>query len=514
MPPTPTTPPLPVSDLLQDLIDAGIVDPAALTSLLGVRRNDATLNDLELALVRGNVLSRDTLLARKAALTGLPAYPDKVTGTTRALPPNVASQAGAIALDTPTPVVAMVETTAENLNLVAQALGTTGFKVAITTAPHFADLHQATYSGVVTQRDPEAPDLYTVLDHAVRDGASDVHLKVGVPPKLRVDGSIRPLPYAPLDQQWMRAAIEQIAGTRHQEDLARKFSCDFAYTFGAVRFRVNAARDAEGYTMVLRRLPVALPTMDDLNLPDPIRAMAGLERGLVLVTGPTGSGKSTTLAAILNEVVRTSSRHVITLEDPIEFRFPSDTASLVNQRELGSSFASFPDGIRDALRQDPDVMLVGEMRDLETMRAALELADTGHLVFATLHTSSAPATVQRVVSRFPADEQDAVRVQLAQQLKGCISQTLLPRATGRGRVAAFEILLNNAAVQANLRKVDGLNQLRQTMQTHARAGMCTMEMSLARLVHAGVVTEAEALFRAQDVEEFRNNLRFLSSTSR
>lgn len=509
-PPPPAGPWLPVSRLLEDLIGAGIVDRPALTSLLGTHRNSTSLNVIELALVRGNVLSRETLLARKAALVDMPAYPDGSTGTLRVLPPEVAQRVGALALDRTPGTVAMVEPTPDNLEAVAAALGTSSFEVWVTTAAHFAELAAATYSGVRPPDVPEAPDLFTILDHGVAAGASDVHLKVGLPPKMRVDGTIRALEYRPLDQLWMRQAIEAIAGHRHLADLERKFSTDFAYAFGNVRFRVNAARDDEGHTMVLRRLPVQLPTMEDLRLPAPLRAMAGLERGLVLVTGPTGSGKSTTLAAILGEVIRSSSRHVITLEDPIEFRFPSDSASLVNQRELGSSFASFPDGIRDALRQDPDVMLVGEMRDLETMRAALELADTGHLVFATLHTSGARQTVQRIVSRFPADEQDAVREQLAQQLKGCVSQTLLPRSSGSGRVAAFEILLPTPAVGANLRKVDGAIQLKSVMQTSAGLGMCTMDQSLARLVHAGLVTEAEALFRAQEAEEFYNALRHLS----
>lgn len=522
MPATPSAPPAPASkpqglvtiaQFVEHLTATGVVTDAGLISLLGDQRHSGSVNVLELALVRNNVLSRAELLSRKATLAGVPAFPAPGVAATGHLPKDVAARHGALTLDRAEPTVAMVEPTPGNVAAVARALGTDRFTVWVTTAPHFAEQLTATYDGGAVTDLPPAPDLYTVLDQAMSRGASDVHLKVGLAPRFRVDGAMVAMQSQPVDQQWMRRSVELIASERHLEELARKFSTDFAYAFGTARFRVNAAHDAEGQTMVLRRLPTALPTADDLKLPTPIRRFANLERGLVLVTGPTGSGKSTTLAAILNDVIHTSSRHVITLEDPIEFRFPTDKASLVNQRELGTSFASFPDGIRDALRQDPDVMLVGEMRDQATIRAALELADTGHLVFATLHTADAPRTVQRVVNTFPADEQDAVRVQLAQLLKGCVSQTLLPRATGKGRVAAFEILVSNPAISTNLRKIDGANQLKQTMQTSAREGMRTMEMDLARLVQEGVVTRAEAIFRAGDPEEFDRQLRHLGQTA-
>jgi twitching motility protein PilT len=264
--------------------------------------------------------------------------------------------------------------------------------------------------------------------------------------------------------------------------------------------------------MTLRKLPSVIPTFDDLSAPDAIRRFAELERGLVLVTGPTGSGKSTTLAAIINAIITGSARHVITLEDPIEFRFPTDRASLVNQREYGSSFSDFPEGIRDSLRQDPDVILVGEMRDKQTIAAALTAASTGHLCLGTLHTSDAPQTVARIVNAFDSSERDEVRAQLAQMLKGVVSQTLLPRAGNKGRVAAYEILVANPAIATNLRKVGGENALKQTMQTAAREGMVTLEASLASLVRRGVVRKDEAEFRAQDVEEFQRALDFYEST--
>lgn len=510
--PTPGHPGLVTTQrLIEHLTDAALITAADVISLLGDQRTSQSVNVLEIALVRQNVLNREELLARKAALSGLPAYPDGRTPVRKHLSESAAAQTGALVLERSPLTVVMVEPTLANLTAVSRHLGTQQFEVWTTTAPHFAELLTATYRGGAITNLEVAPDLFTILDSAISRRASDVHLKVGLAPRLRVDGAMVGLQYRPVDQQWVRRAVDAIASERHLAELARKFSTDFAYSFGGARFRVNAANDADGGTMVLRRLPTDLPTADDLSLPTTIRKFAELERGLVLVTGPTGSGKSTTLAAVLNIIIHSSSRHVITLEDPIEFRFPSDRASLVNQRELGSSFASFPDGIRDALRQDPDVMLVGEMRDQATIRAALELADTGHLVLASLHTADAPSTVQRVVNTFPANEQDAVRVQLAQLLKGCVSQTLLPRATGKGRVAAFEILVSNPAISTNLRKIDGANSLKQTMQTSGPDGMRTMEQSLARLVHDGIVTEPEAAFRAQDVEEFHRQLLHLAS---
>lgn len=500
-------------DLVMDLIGDKVVTPSDVISLLGDQRNARSVNVLELALVRNNVISREELLRRKAALGGLPPFPGDGVRPNSQLPEAAAAQHGALVLNISPLTVAMVEPTPTNLRAVASLLGTERFAVRLTTAPHFAEQLAATYRRAVVGDLKATPDLFAVLDEVIARGASDLHLKVGLAPRLRVDGSMIALEYRQVDQLWMRRAVEEIVSERHQSELARKFSTDFAYAFGNVRFRVNTAKDAEGTTMVMRRLPTQLPTADELSLPPAIRKFAHLERGLVLVTGPTGSGKSTTLAAILNEIVHTSARHIITLEDPIEFRFPTDQASLVNQRELGSSFASFPEGIRDALRQDPDVMLVGELRDLETVRAALELANTGHLVFGSLHTADAPSTVSRVVNLFPSVEQDSARTLLAQMLKGCVSQTLLPRATRRGRVAAFETLVHTPAIATSLAKVDGASSLKQTMQSGKSEGMCTMETSLAQLVHDGVVTPAEARFRAQNVEEFDRHIKYLAKVA-
>lgn len=498
--------------LIDHFIKEGILTQERITSLLGEKRHEPSLNALELSVVKNNVMSKDTLLAHKGAIASTPTYPNNAHTTTKHLPEKIAQRTGALTIDRETPTVVMVEPTQANIDLVTDTLNTK-FDIYLTTAAHFTELLRATYRGTAIKNLPPPPSLYQLLDAAVEKGASDIHLKVGVAPRLRIDGAMTPVPCQALDEQWMATTLSTLTPVRNQQELKTKLSTDYAYAFGTARFRVNTAHDTDGITTVMRRLPTTIPTCDNLSLPQPLRNFANLERGLVLVTGPTGSGKSTTLAAILNDVINTSARHVITLEDPVEFVFPTDRRSLVNQRELGTSFATFPDGIRDALRQDPDVMLVGELRDRETISAALELADTGHLVFATLHTNNAPRTVQRIVNTYPAEEQDAIRVQLSQLLRGCVSQTLLPRSTGKGRVAAFEILLPNPAVSTGLRKVDGANQLKQAMQTSVKSGMQTMEVALATLTHQGVVERSEAQFRAQDIDEYVRHLRHLEQTA-
>lgn len=494
--------------LIDYLVEQQILTPERVISLLGEKRHEPSINALELTLVKNNILTKDALLAHKGDLTNTPTYPDNEHLTGAHLPETIAQRAGALTLNRSTPTVVMVEPTEANIALVSETLQS-GFEIWLTTAAHFTELLRATYRGTKVETLPPPPSLYELLDLAIKEEASDIHLKIGVAPRLRIDGSMTGIPTQPLDEQWMLTTINTLTPPRNQKELQTKLSTDYAYSFGTARFRVNTANDTDGLTTVMRRLPTTIPTCDDLKLPQPLRDFANLERGLVLITGPTGSGKSTTLAAILNDVINQSHRHVITLEDPVEFVFPTDRKSLVNQRELGTSFSTFPDGIRDALRQDPDVMLVGELRDRETISAALELADTGHLVFATLHTNSAPRTVQRIVNTYPAEEQDSVRIQLSQLLRGCVSQTLLPRAAGKGRVAAFEILLSTPAVSTGLRKPDGATQLKQAMQTGSQQGMQTMETALALLTHQGLVERGEAQFRAQDIEEFTRHLQHL-----
>jgi twitching motility protein PilT len=257
--------------------------------------------------------------------------------------------------------------------------------------------------------------------------------------------------------------------------------------------------------LAARKIPTKIPTPDEISLPLAVQNLVHLDRGIVLVTGPTGSGKSTTLAALLASIARNQSRHIITLEDPVEFHLPSGR-SVVHQRELGASFTSFSDGLRQALRQDPDVILVGEMRDLETIRTALTAAETGHLVFGTLHTYDAASTITRIVSVFPPEEQDQVRSLLSYIMKAIISQTLIPNMSGTGRSAAFEVMLATPAIANNLRRIDGQAQLRQTIETSSREGMQTLDMALVELVKRRAISEEHALEKAMFKEDFLRRL--------
>lgn len=498
-------------DIINRLVEDQIVTPEGLVSLLGKDRHTVTLNVLEMALVRANILSADNLTRIKSEISGRPAYLDSSIGVTDFLDKSASSTFGAIVLDRQPLTVAMVEDTPANVSGVAAALGNQNFEIWFITASDYALLREAAYSGRKLDRLPVAEDLAQILDIALAERASDVHIMAGVPPRLRVDGRLRELDFQPVDRGWVWDQVRSVCEPRHLDELAAEFSTDLAYTFGSFRFRVNIAMDINGYTMAMRQMPSTIPTPDEIDLPEVIRSFAHLEAGIVLVTGPTGSGKSTTLAAMLNEVVLTSRRHIITLEDPVEFRFSTRHAAQVNQRELGQSFDSFSAGLRDALRQDPDVILVGELRDMETIRTAVTAAETGHLVLGSLHTYDAASTIARMTNAVPANEQDAMRAQLATLLQGVVSQTLLPRAGGKGRIAAHEVLVNTTAIRANLRKPDGHSQLRQTMQTGLADGMTTMEASLARLVVTGQVTRADAEFRARDMADFQRMLDYYSN---
>ena len=497
-----------VNDLLRYLVENEIVTKSDLVSLLGSSRHNVTVNNLQLALVNNNVLNEDRLSAVVSELSGRHMLDGSGLMTLPHLDQSVASAAGALVVDTDPLTVAFVEDTEENRAAVAQALHTTEFQIWLVTATSFARFLGFTYSGKAYTDLKTPRDLYEILDKAIELDSSDIHLSVGIQPRVRASGALVDLDFRPLDRVWLEENAKAILTDRHIDELGKTFSTDIAYTFGSSRFRVNVANDSRGLTMALRKLPSTIPTPDDIGLPVVIRDLAENERGMVLVTGPTGSGKSTTLAAMLNQIVQHTSRHIITLEDPIEFRFPTTGRSLVNQRELGSSFPSFGDGLRDALRQDPDVILVGELRDAETIGTAVTAAETGHLVFGTLHTYDAPSTIMRVVNSFPHAEQPAVRAQLSALLKGVVSQTLVPKVGGKGRVAAHEIMINNTAIAANLRKEDGHTQLKQTMQTGLAEGMVTMEASLARLVTSGTITRQEAEFRAKDEKDFMRMLEF------
>ncbi len=323
-------------------------------------------------------------------------------------------------------------------------------------------------------------DLLAVV---VERGASDLHLSAGLPPMIRVDGDVRPLDMPALDSEQVCAAVDQIGQGRDRDG---PLDADFCFDApGLARFRVNVFRQHRGYGVVFRAVPERVPSMADLALGPVFRQIADAVRGLVLVTGPTGAGKSTTLAAMIDYINTNRAQHILTIEDPIEF-VHQPRRCLVNQREVGRDTKDFAGALRAALREDPDVILVGEMRDLATIRLALTAAETGHLVFATLHTSSAPKTIDRVVDVFPGAEKDTIRSMLSESLEAVVSQVLV-RRVGGGRVAAHEIMIGTPAVRHLIRE-HKVAQLYSMMQTSAAAGMQTLDQSLQKLVAEGAVS--------------------------
>jgi twitching motility protein PilT len=320
---------------------------------------------------------------------------------------------------------------------------------------------------------------------------SDLLLTAGVPPLLRVDGEMRRMADQPaLAPEDTERLFLGMLSRRQTDDFAAHKEIDFSFTWrDQARFRVNGFRQRGSVAVALRMIPYQLPNFDDLRLPPAVRALTELPQGLVLVTGPTGSGKSTTLAAMINKINTTRACHILTIEDPIEYVHRHQAAA-VNQREVGEDTDSFAHALRSALREDPDVLLIGEMRDLETIQTALTIAETGHLVFATLHTNDTAQAVDRIVDVFPGDQQAQIRVQLANALAGIVYQRLLPRVGG-GRVAAYEVMLANSAVR-NLIREGKTRQLRNTVGTGTREGMQTLEVALAQLVADGLVAYDEA----------------------
>ncbi|MBV8258616.1 MAG: type IV pilus twitching motility protein PilT [Actinobacteria bacterium] len=345
------------------------------------------------------------------------------------------------------------------------------------------------------------PSIDELLSRAVELAASDLHLTVGAPPAVRVNGRLEALPGAPaLDADATRTLLYRILTTEQQKRFELDRQLDFSYGVpGLARFRVNVYRQKESVAAAFRVVPDALKTLEELGLPESLRALTELPRGLVLVTGPTGSGKSTTLAALIDEINRSRSDHIITIEDPIEF-LHRHKRCVVNQREIGSDAADFGSALRAALRQDPDVILLGEMRDLETISTALTAAETGHLVFGTLHTQSAPSTIDRIIDVFPAEQQEQVRTQIAGALQGVVTQALLPTADGQRRVAATEILIPDDAIR-NLIRQGKVAQIYSYMQTGSRSGMQTMEQALADLVTRRVVDAELAVSRSSRRDE-------------
>jgi twitching motility protein PilT len=334
---------------------------------------------------------------------------------------------------------------------------------------------------------PAANSIDELLERMVEANASDLHVTTGTPPAIRVRGEMeRLMGYDPLSAEETQQLLYRILSSEQQKHFELNRQLDFSYSIpGLARFRVNVYFQRESIGAAFRLIPTELKTLEELGIPDSLHVLAEKPRGLVLVTGPTGSGKSTTLAAVIDEINRNRSEHILTIEDPIEF-LHRHKRCIVNQREIGPDATSFADALRAALRQDPDVILVGEMRDLETISTALTAAETGHLVFGTLHTQSAPSTIDRIIDVFPAEQQEQVRIQIANSLQGVVTQALLPTADGMGRVPALEILLPDDAVR-NLIRQGKVEQIYSVMQTNTGRGMQTMEQSLGDLIMRRVV---------------------------
>jgi len=330
----------------------------------------------------------------------------------------------------------------------------------------------------------------------IQAGASDLHMTMGEKPRLRLSGEMIPIEHPPLAKESMEGYLWPICPEKNREEFEEVHDTDFAYEVpGLARFRCNYFMDRTGMGAVFRQIPTQIPTVDQLGLPKSITELCWLSKGFVVVTGPTGSGKSTTLAALVKFINQHRKDHIVTIEDPIEFVHPNNNC-LINQREVGSHTTSFKRALRAALRQDPDIVLVGEMRDLETIGIAIETAETGHLVFGTLHTTTAPSTIDRIIDQFPADRQAQVRVMLSETLKGVIAQTLCKKKGG-GRVAAFEILVVNSAT-SNLIREGKTYQIPSVMQTQKSLGNRTLNDSLMDLVKKGAVDPKEAYIKAVD----------------
>src|SRR4029434_1707353 len=339
-------------------------------------------------------------------------------------------------------------------------------------------------------------DLADLLKHAVEHGASDLHLTAMRPPMVRISGKLVPSGFdTELTPDDTKALVYSILTDDQNAKFEEERELDFSIGIpGVSRFRVNVFMQRGCVSGVFRTIGENIPTCEELGLSEPVQQLALLPRGLVCVTGPTGCGKSTTLAAMINLVNQQREGHIITIEDPIEFLHPH-IRSTINQRELGSDTYSFPRALKAVLREDPNVILVGEMRDLETIAAALTLAETGHLVLSTLHTQDAASTVDRIIDVFPPYQQEQIRVMLASTLKGVVSQVLLPKTDGPGRVAAREIMVATPAISALIRE-GKTHQIYSAIQTGSSHGMCTMEKSLAELHEAGLVTEEDALSKS------------------
>lgn len=398
---------------------------------------------------------------------------------------------------------------------------------AASAGPMMPQANSPMQSGVPQQQEQRAPvkkkpitevHIDELLDAMMElPGASDLHLAVGIPPVVRADGGLAPLPYeemTPLDTQQMMYAIltdEQI------QKFESTWELDFSYAFQKkARFRVNFFKDKGNVSGALRLIPTQIPLLEDMGMPKILETLTHTKRGLILVTGPTGSGKSTTLASMIHHINLSRAEHIITIEDPIEY-LHSHRMSVVNQRELGMDTKAFPAALRASLREDPDVILVGEMRDLETMQLAISAAETGHLVFATLHTNSAATSVDRIVDSFPEGGKEQVRLQLSNNLQAIIAQQLVPAteryraATGRGRVAVQEIMIATPAIRNLIREAKA-HQITSIIQTSKNVGMTTTDQALREAYNRGDITQEMAYSRAHNLEELKRMMAGIDDT--
>ena len=345
-----------------------------------------------------------------------------------------------------------------------------------------------------------------LLELAAEEGASDLHLAVGLPPVMRLHGSLAPLDAEALRPEDTERLMREITPEPHQRGLEENGGADYGYSFGdRARFRVSIFRQKGHVGMVLRQIPSTLLTLEQIGLPAQLKDLLFKPRGLILVTGPTGSGKSTTLASMLNIINVERDCHIITVEDPIEY-YHDHKKSVVTQREVGEDVPTFKEALRRALRQDPDVILVGEMRDLETMEAAITAAETGHLVFATLHTTGAARTVDRIVDAFPTNQQEQVRTQLSTSIVAVISQILMPRKDKPGRIAGFEIMIATPSIRSLIRD-NKTFRITSDIQTGAKWGMQTLDAHLLELWRSGKIPYEELITKAQDTEEVMQQIR-------
>jgi len=358
-------------------------------------------------------------------------------------------------------------------------------------------------------------NLNDILGMALKSNTSDIHLKAGLPPVFRIDGNLRPLPKTPrLTAESVRDMCQGIMNERQRATFDDRFEVDLAYGVpGLGRFRVNVFSQRNSVSAVFRAIPYKIATLDELLMPPILKKICAEQRGLVLVTGATGTGKSTTLAAMIDYINSTRTAHIVTIEDPIEY-LHRDRKCIINQREVGFDTAGFAPALKSALRQDPDVILVGEMRDIETTETALAAAETGHLVLSTLHTIDAPETITRIVSMFPPHQQRHIRLQLSGVLKGVISQRLLPRAEGKGRVAAVEVMISTARIRGLIDDREKTAQLKDAIaQGYTTYGMQTFDQALMTLVKKEVITFEEALRQSSNPDDFKLKFSGIDSTS-